>query len=326
MPFGDIASSIRTISSSSPGAANWTKNGGGRGATHSPSSNGLLSLESLTFDVSSWALGRPRSKAESPGLFLSMALSMSQGRSYRDQHSKEIAVGLLRRAARDSVVPDIAFGAPAVGSMPPSAIRSAAKGRTIIAVSPISYAKPGSWPQDDPAFYRHYLDQMSQLIVQLLDRDYFVVMIFSALSDASVIKEISSLLDEHLPAASRSQIYIPQISTWRDLLRLLQDADIVIASRLHSAILSFVANKPTIAISFDQKVDRIMESVGQTDYLLQIRDFSVQDVIGALCRIEKNKNAVTEEIASYVQQARRVLKMHFDSIARQAKEGQLRAG
>jgi len=251
-------------------------------------------------------------------MFLSMALRMSQGRSYRDQHSREIAAGLLRRAARDSVVPDIAFGSPAVDSLPSSAIRSTAKGRTVIAVSPISYARPGSWPQGDPEFYRHYLDQMSQLMVELLDRDYFVVMIFTALSDANVIKEISNSLDERLHATLPNQIHIPPIGTWRDLLRLLQDVDIVIASRLHSAILSFAANKPTIAISFDKKVDRIMRELGQTDYLLQIRDFSAQDVIDALCRIEKNRKAVAEEIASYTQQARRVLELHFDLIAHRA--------
>ncbi len=258
--------------------------------------------------------------------FLSMALRMSQGRSYRDQHSKEVAAGLLRRADQDSVVPDIAFGAPVVDSMSFSAIRSAAKGRTVIAVSPISYARPGSWPQADPAFYRHYLDQMSQLIVQLLDRDYFVVMIFSALSDANVIKEISNSLDDRLQAALRSQIYISSINTWRDLLRVLQDVDFVIASRLHSAILSFAANKPTIAISFDKKVDRIMEDLGQGGYVLQIRDFSTQDVIDALCRIEKNRNAVTDEITSYTRQARRVLESQFDLIAHRAQEIQLRMG
>jgi len=259
-------------------------------------------------------------------MFLSMALRMSQGRSYRDEHTREIAARLLPRAARDSVVPDIAFGAPRVDSMPSSAIRSAAKGRTVIAVSPISYARPGSWPHGDPAFYRHYLDQMSRLIEQLIDRDYFVVMVFSALSDANVNKEISSSLDERLHEALPGQIHIPSIGTWRDLVRLLQDVDIVIASRLHSAILSFVANKPTIAISFDKKVDRIMEDLSQTDYLLQIRDFSAEDIIEALCRIEKNRSSVAEGIESYTQQARRVLESQFDSIAHRAQDIRLRAG
>jgi polysaccharide pyruvyl transferase WcaK-like protein len=92
--------------------------------------------------------------------------------------------------------------------------------------------------------------------------------------------------------------------------------DIVIASRLHSAILSFVAKKPTIAISFDKEVDRIMEDLGQTDYLLQIRDFSAEDILDALCRIEKKRNAVTEEIASYTPQAPSVLEPHFDLLER----------
>ncbi len=264
-------------------------------------------------------VGASRVDSRLSRIFLSLALRMSRNRSYRDQHSKEIAVRLLRRAASDSVVPDIAFGTPPVDSLP-SSVRPAAMGRLVVAVSPISYAKPGCWPQEDPALYRRYLDRMSQLIGQLLDREYFVVMVFSALSDANVIKEISSLLDERFPVALRNRLHVPMIRSWRDLVKVLQDVDIVVASRLHSAILSFVANKPTIAISFDKKVERIMEDLGQSEYLLQIRDFSVEDVTKALCRIEKSRNVEVEQIASFTQQTRRALELQFDLIARRAME------
>jgi polysaccharide pyruvyl transferase WcaK-like protein len=253
-------------------------------------------------------------------VFLSMALRMSQSRSYRDQHSKEIAAGLFGGAIADSVVPDVAFSANEVDLPSSSAIRSAANGRTIIAVSPICYARPGSWPHEDAKSYQHYLHQMSQVISKLLERNYFVVMVRSALSDAIVIKEISDDLDEGSQAAPHNRIYVPPINNWRDLLSILRDVDIVIASRLHSAILSFVVNKPTIAVSFDAKVDRIMEDLGQTDYLLQIGDFSAEDVIDTLCRIEAKRSAAAEEIASYARRARFALEPQFDLIARRTQE------
>ena len=255
-------------------------------------------------------------------VFLSMALRLSQSRSYRDQHSKGIAAGLFRGAIEDSVVPDVAFSAPEVDRPSSSAIRAAANGRTIIAVSPICYARPGSWPQEDAKSYEHYLHQMSQVISELLERNYFVVMFRSALSDGNVIKEISDDLDERSQVASPNQIYVPSINSWRDLLSLLRDVDIVIASRLHSAILSFVANKPTIAISFDAKVDRIMEDLGQTDYLLHINNFSVGDIMNALCRVEKKRNIVAEEIAAHVREARSALGPQFDIIAHRIWESQ----
>ena len=61
--------------------------------------------------------------------------------------------------------------------------------------------------------------------------------------------------------------------TWRDLVATFREVDFVIVSRLHSAILGFVADKPMVAISFDPKVDWVMEDLGQADYLLHIRDF-----------------------------------------------------
>lgn len=252
-------------------------------------------------------------------IFLSMALRTSQSRSFRDRQTKEIATALLARAAEDPVVPDIAFSAPTADLPPSAVIRSAAKGRRIIAISPICFCRPGSWPQEDPILYRRYLDQMSQLISQLLEKSYFVVMICSALSDVTVIKEIVGCLDERLQTTFHDQLNIPPISNWRDLLRVLCEVDLVIVSRLHSAVLSFVANRPTIAISFDKKVDRVMEDVGQSDFLLQIQDFSTDDVITTLSRIENNRIAVAEEIASYTRRARCVLDSQFDLLAQTAQ-------
>ena len=273
-------------------------------------------------------LGVGASKVDSrlSRMFLSMALRMSQGRSYRDQYSKSIAAGLFHGAAGDSVVPDIAFSSATDDLHAPGAVRPAAKDRRTIAISPICYCRPGSWPREDSALYRRYLQQMSQMMEQLIERGYSLVMICSSLSDVNVIREIIHVLSERPQPIPQSQLYVPSISTWRDLSTVLRSVDFVIASRLHSAILSFVANKPTIAISFDKKVDRVMQDLGQTDYLLQIRDFDVEDVISAFPKLEENRNAVIERIAAYTQQARQALDTQFDLIAQRVMAIQPLAG
>ncbi|HVN94243.1 MAG TPA: polysaccharide pyruvyl transferase family protein [Terracidiphilus sp.] len=249
-------------------------------------------------------------------VFLSFALRVAQYRSYRDQNTKIIATGLLERAARDSVVPDLAFSLPHQDFPDPCGIRSVANERTIIALSPIAFAKPESWPQANSELYKRYLDQMARLISQLLKRDAFLVMVWSALSDRKVIDDILERLDPCSKAKLEQQLCIPAISSWSELLAVLLDVDFLVASRLHSAILGFQAGRPTVAISFDPKVDWVMNDLRQTNYVLQICNFVAEDVVDALERLEFHKQSIKNEINAYRQRVAPDSSAQFDTLAR----------
>jgi polysaccharide pyruvyl transferase WcaK-like protein len=109
-------------------------------------------------------------------------------------------------------------------------------------------------------------------------------------------------------------MHIPAIATWKDLVASLRDVDFLIASRLHSAILGFVTQTPVVAISFDPKVDWVMEDLGQTDYLLQITDFTAEGVIEALDRLGRRRNVVVEQIRSYRQRILPVCELQYDAV------------
>lgn len=198
-----------------------------------------------------------------------------------------------------------------------------AQGRTIVAISPMAYAKPGSWPYEDRALYERYLQQLAHAVSELLQRGYFLVIVWSGLSDASVIPELLASLDHESEQRLARQVHIPTITAWKDLVASLQDVDLLIASRLHSAILGFVSQRPTIAISFDPKVDWLMEDLDQADYLLQIRDFAARDVIEALERLELRQNLVREQIASYKHRILPALASQYDALAELAKASYL---
>jgi len=106
---------------------------------------------------------------------------------------------------------------------------------------------------------------------------------------------------EEMKCSLDGRVLCPTINTWRDLVAVLRDADYLIASRLHGTILGFVTQTPAVAISFDPKVDWVMEDLDQTDYLLHIRDFTAEDVLNALDRLTVCRDAVIERLASYRQ-------------------------
>jgi polysaccharide pyruvyl transferase WcaK-like protein len=249
-------------------------------------------------------------------LFVASTLRMACYRSYRDKNTREIATGLMQGAAADPVAPDLAFSLPSSELPLPASIRRIAQGRAVVAISPISYAKPGRWYFEDRALYERYVHEMAQAVSLLLRRGCFLVIVCSSLGDdETVIPELLGRVDDESKQRLAAQVYIPSIRTWRHLVAILRDADLLIASRLHSTIFGFMSETPVIAISCERKVDWLMEDVGQTDYLLQFRDFTSQDVIGALNRLEQLKDIVLQQVASYRHQILPVAARQYDILA-----------
>jgi polysaccharide pyruvyl transferase WcaK-like protein len=285
----------------------------------------LARLVGIPFAVAS--VGACKAKSRVSRLFLSRSLGMANYRSYRDKNSRDIAASLLPSAAQDKIVPDLAFSLPSAELPPPAGIRSIAQGRKIVAVGPIAYVKPGNWPSENRTLYERYVQQMASVITTLLDRDYFILIVWSSLGDdESVIPEILGRLEPASKQKLVQQLHIPAITAWKDLVALLQDVDFLIASRLHSTILGLITQKPTIAISFDPKVDWLMQDFAQTDSLLQIRNFAADDVLQALDRLIVNRSSVVDHIIACRQQVLATSAAQYDTLAELAAAGHRQRG
>jgi polysaccharide pyruvyl transferase WcaK-like protein len=276
----------------------------------------LARLAGVPCAVASVGAGKVTSPASR--MFISMALHMCCYRSYRETKSRAIAASVLSRATNDSIVPDLAFSLPESELPSPiGGIRTMARGRPVIAVSPIAYAKPGNWPTADRVLHDRYVQQMAQVLSCLSRQGYFLIVVCSSLGDdESVIPDLLGRLDLETKHNLQGQIHFPTIKTWREFVAVLRDADYLIASRLHSTILGFVTQTPVVAISFDPKVDWVMEDFRLTDYLLQIRDFTAEEVLNAVDRIQVRRDAVVEQIASYRQGNHSASARQYDSLAR----------
>lgn len=261
------------------------------------------------------SVGAGKTRSPMTRFFLRIALRAADYRSYREQHTRAITAKWFAKAAEDSVVPDLAFSLPP-SVMPPSyGLKSLAKGRPVIAISPIAYGKPGTWHQDRQLYerYKHHLAESVSLAVK---RGCFVVLVWSSIGDDDkVVSELIAQLDKDV---SRQQTYVPKIGSWKEFAALLTDADYLIASRLHSTILGFMTNTPTVAISFDRKVDWVMQDVGQTKYLLQISNFQVQDVMQALDDLAAHRESVVQQIRSYRESVAPLFSAQYDALVKLA--------
>jgi polysaccharide pyruvyl transferase WcaK-like protein len=267
------------------------------------------------------SVGASRVKSATSRFLVSTALRLARYRSYRDKNSRDIATDLFRGAAHDPIIPDLAFGLSVPELPAPVRIRSVAGGRKLIAISPIAFAKPYNWPKSDINLYRRYLKELTQVVAVLLRRGYFLVLLTSSRGDdESVIPDILEGLDEGAKTRAAQQVHVPRFTTWKGFANAVRDADLLIASRLHSTILGFVVHCPTIAVSFDPKVDWVMNDLGQPEFLLQIREFVAEDVLKNVERIEQHRAEIIQGLSGYQNRVTTELVGQYEALAKLARD------
>jgi len=195
--------------------------------------------------------------------FVKSALRRAAYRSYRDEGSKRL-LSHLAFTFDDPVCPDLAFSFPrdrAQVQAPPR------KGR-VVGISPIAYLR-SNWPKQDSSTYDAYMQALTEFTAGLIRGGYAVVLFSSDGADWHPVHEMRDALLA-APGVNRDNFSSVLPTTVDELFAVLARVDVVVASRLHGILLSHLASKPVVAISYDRKVDTHMAYMEQTSHRLDI--------------------------------------------------------
>jgi polysaccharide pyruvyl transferase WcaK-like protein len=227
-------------------------------------------------------------------LFLWIALPLACYRSYRDEGSRQLA-RVITPKADGPVVPDLAFSLP-FATQPSMVTSDSAALR--VGVSPIAYARTGMWPTEDPAQYERYMAELASFVGALLTRGIFVTLFSSSSPDDQLFDDLRARIEPNLETEARARLLFGNVTSVQDLLLLLHSLDFVVASRLHGLILSFLADKPSIALSYDRKVKTLMTDVGLKAYCLDIRSFTGENVFATFLNLQTNGAVVKSKLSA----------------------------
>jgi polysaccharide pyruvyl transferase WcaK-like protein len=227
-------------------------------------------------------------------LFLRIALSLACYRSYRDEGSRQLALAITP-SADGPVVPDLAFSLPVTRQ--PFMAASISMGLRV-GVSPIVFARPGMWPTGDPAQYERYMNELATFVGALLQRGIIVTLFSSSSPDDQLFDDLRARIEPSLETEARAQLLFAHVTSVQDLLLLLHSLDFVVASRLHGLVLSFLAGKPSIALSYDRKVDILMTDVGLKGYCLDIRSFTSENLLATFLSLQADGPLVGSKLSA----------------------------
>jgi L-malate glycosyltransferase len=91
-----------------------------------------------------------------------------------------------------------------------------------------------------------------------------------------------------------------------EIIGIIKKLDLFIGTRLHSLILSTLANTPMIALSYSPKVKNFMELINHEDNVIEIPVLTFDNLINLANKNIENKNSIKEKIATELKVAREV--------------------
>lgn len=260
-------------------------------------------------DVVFLSVGAGSTESRLTRWFLRRALGRARYASFRDERTAR-TVASLDLSASSRVVPDLAFGHNGRHGVRQS-VRNAAN--PVVALSPIAFLDPETWPAKDADRYRSSQSRTLALIVGLLDSGYDIVLCTSDAPDVKSAFELCTAACDPNPVRGQ-RVQLLDTRTPADLLNAFGRAGVAIASRLHGLILANLAATPTIALSYDWKVDAHMSTMGLERFSFPIGTFEPDDVVRAVDDVMADRDALAFAIAEHCDRLATAVASQFDDV------------
>ena len=162
------------------------------------------------------------------------------------------------------------------------------------------------WFLKSPHLFNNYVETMIQIIHSLIQKKYRIFLIpFSYIGTYENDLEVCNLVLKKIPDNNENQVSILNIkdlnpSDIGDKMKEM-NIDILIATRLHSAILASIYNIPSIIISYQHfKAFGIGKQIGLEDYVIKISDVNYNRIMTMLNDLLENINIVKSELEDNV--------------------------
>jgi polysaccharide pyruvyl transferase WcaK-like protein len=221
-------------------------------------------------------------------------LGLASYTSYRHDHTYALMRQMGVRG-RHPIFPDLAFSLAA-----PTSFCARPGPSRHVGVSPMAWCDPRVWPEKDGIRYQAYIGKMTRFVQWLINHDYRVTFFSTDSTDFQTIDDILGGLQPYREAGSQRCVKVSPARSVSEVFDVLRDIDIVVANRFHGVIFSYIAGIPAVPISYENKVDCIVDEFAQGDYRLGIDDFTVDKAIDSFLRVDANRQSIVGHLRDVI--------------------------
>lgn len=250
------------------------------------------------------AVGLDRLSTALSRRFAVWALRLASVRSFRDEPTQRAMRAFGLRHA-DSVCPDLAFSLNLDEIRLRGPFRDAAP---FAVINPITHK---TWSHQADSRHDRYLQELVEACIWLSRRGLALRV---ACSQPSMDTADANKLAQALRERQIEAVEVCDTPRVVDYIAQVQGADVVIAARLHGAILALVAGSPVITLSHLPKVHNVMEQAGFAKYSLPLQDFRATELVALLTEVLENVDEMRRRVADIDALHRNLLARMFDDL------------
>ena len=241
-------------------------------------------------------------------------------RSYRDELSRDAMAQQGLDTSRDRVYPDLAFGLP-VPSSGPGAERTVGIGLMDYYGNDDSHGQP-----DDVRAL--YVEKMKSFTRWLVDNGRQVRLFVGDTNNAdeTVVEKILADLRTYRPDLDPTWVVADPVVTFADLMRAMEPAGIVVATRYHNVVCALMLSKPTISIGYGEKNAVLMADAGLAEYCQSVDSLDVERLIAQFTELERHAARLRERSPRETRQRCRSSRISSRSCRRYCSERSLWLG
>lgn len=244
-------------------------------------------------------------------IFIKYALSGASYRSFRDESSKKL-IESLGVSGKNFVFPDLAYSLQIGKRMPASTPRRLPP---IVGINPVPFSDPDYWPGSSAHAYGIYINKLAEFALWLIQRGYAVLFFPTQISlDPPVINDIRAIMKNRGDIDFERDIVDVSINSFDELISAISMTNIVVASRFHGVIISYILNKPVLGIAYQKKTFDLMKQLNQSDYALDIKSINISLFQKLFITLEYNSNFIKKEIERKIALFQRELETQYDMI------------
>jgi len=246
--------------------------------------------------------------------FIRTALSLANYRSYRDEASKK-CVEQLGVAEHNPVFPDLVYSL----SVNETALNnnSSAVAQPIVGINPLPFLEPEYWVGGSARNYEIYTRKLADFALWLIHRGYAILFFPTQLrADPPVIEDIRVLMNNSgIPDIEKNIIDYP-VHSFDDLTSAISMTDMIIATRFHGVVLSYILNKPVLGIAYAVKTNELMEEMGQGEFALDILRLEPMSLQEQFIALEAQKTTIKKNLTQRISAYRQALDVQYDRVFR----------
>jgi polysaccharide pyruvyl transferase WcaK-like protein len=251
--------------------------------------------------LSSW-LGR---------VFVKSSVYLADYVSLRDVESQALIqrLGVKRKT---HIFPDSVYALDIANNQTVSSTRSA---KPLVGINPIGFCDPRTWLKKDEAAYLHYLEKLAAFSSWLLSHNYRLT-IFSgeASVDRYALEDLKELLINDLSPRDLGAIFLQPSENVDDLLAEMSRMDFIVTSKFHGVVFSHLLAKPVIALSYHNKINDLMRTVGHDQHCLDIESFDCERLKVAFMSMVEDAPSLKVQFNQATQSNAEILKAQFDEL------------